>query len=237
MAGQRATRPLPLSWRMFMLSFIKEILHRQLRRVLWCPCPHEAKLLAWESLDPVQKKKTRPYTPSHALNLSAPCCSETLNSVRLSACSSYTHHTLDLELPEPLMVSLLLFGARHGGIVRPGLWKLESFWPSYYVAGQFDPFPFLNCQKYWNTVKVLLVLPDVLLFVIVWFLVICTEILTIHEPNTKARKREVRRALGVRRVSRSLICTRYILPDVHLSVLTHQPWINWAHLSITQSQP
>lgn len=128
----------PLSKRFFIVSSAASFgVHVPMRPSCW-------RERAWTPF----KKKTRSYTPSHALNLSAPCCSETLNSVRLSACSSYTHHTLDLELPEPLMVSLLLFGARHGGIVRPGLWKLESFWPSYYVAGQFDPFPFLSCQKY-----------------------------------------------------------------------------------------
>ncbi len=67
MAGQHATRPLPLSWRMFMLSFIKEILHRQQRRVLWCPCPTSPS--CWrERAWTLVKEKTKHF---HTLNLSS----------------------------------------------------------------------------------------------------------------------------------------------------------------------
>lgn len=84
----------PLSKRFFIVSSAASFgVHVPMRPSCW-------RERAWTPF----KKKTRSYTPSHALNLSAPCCSETLNSVRLSACSSYTHHTLDLELPEPLML-------------------------------------------------------------------------------------------------------------------------------------
>ncbi len=68
MAGQRATRPLPLSWRMFMLSFIKEVLHRQQRRVLWCPCPTRPS--CWRERAWTLLKKTKKL--SHTLNLSPP---------------------------------------------------------------------------------------------------------------------------------------------------------------------
>lgn len=125
MAGQRATRPLPLSWRMFMLSFIKEILHRQQRRVLWCPRPHEAKLLAWESLDPVQKKTNSPTRWTCPL----PRCFETLNSVRLSACSAHTHHTLVLGLPETLVVTVPCCAVPSVGVLQWkgfGSWNLSS---------------------------------------------------------------------------------------------------------------
>lgn len=147
---------------------------------------------------PRSKKNTRSYTLSHALNLSAPCCSETLNSVRLSACSSYTHHTLDLDLPEPLMVMSPAVLCQAWGYCKARAlvaWKFLAL--------------VLGCGSIWPVFDFLVV-----------------RMLFLMNMPAKCWHSDVECASARCTESLSLICTRYILPDVHLSVLTHQPWIS-----------